>query len=148
MEDIIDQDELAVPTSLFRKPSLILRVKSMIIDTFFVIVLMYLASLILNSFAIESGQIRAISLSLIFLYEPIFTSINQTFGQKIMGIQVRNYQHLRESKTKVNINFFVSLFRYFIKIALGWISLLTIHSDSYGRAIHDKLSNSVMTHKN
>jgi hypothetical protein len=46
---------------------------------------------------------------------------------------------------KTNINIFYSIFRYLSKLLLGWISLLTIHSDDYGRAIHDKIGNSVMT---
>ena len=62
----------------FNKPSLVLRVKSIMIDSIIIIVLMYIAYLLLDNLGIESGKIRGIALGLIFLYEPVLTAVNRT----------------------------------------------------------------------
>ena len=64
---------------------------------------------------------------------------------KIMGLRVRKFSDVKDGRLYSNINIFYSISRYFSKLLLGWISLLTIHSDDYGRAIHDKIGSSVMT---
>jgi len=129
----------------FNKPSLILRIKSMMIDSFMIIILMYLTTVLLESFDVESGMIRGSSLILVLLYEPILVTINRTVGQKIMGIRVRKFSEFINSNEKVNINIFSSMVRFVGKLTLGFLSLLTIHSDKYGQAIHDKFGNSIMT---
>ena len=129
----------------FNKPSLILRVKSTLIDSVVIIILMYLASIVLNSLGVQSGGIRGMVLIFIFLYEPILVTLSRTIGQKIMGLRVRKFGEYVNANSNVNINIVESLLRYIGKIMLGWISLLTIHSDKYGRAIHDKLGRSLMT---
>ena len=131
----------------FNKPSLILRVKSMMIDSLVIIILMYLASILLNYLEIESGNVRGIVMVLVLLYEPIFVTINRTVGQKIMGLRVIKFSEFVSSGNRININIANSFVRFMGKITLGWISLLTIHSNEYGQAIHDKLGNSIMTIK-
>lgn len=128
----------------FRKPNLIIRIKSMFIDSLVIIALMMLASQILNGLEVESSAVKVLTMVLIALYEPLLTTIKQTLGQKIMGIRVRNFNRFTGSEEKTNINFPMSLIRYIVKILLGWVSLMTIHSDNYGRAIHDKFGNSFM----
>lgn len=129
----------------FNKPSLVLRIKSIFVDSLVIIVLMMIASKIVNLLDIDSGMVRGIVLVSILLYEPILTSLNRTVGQKIMGLRVRNYSSLKKSDQPKNINIGWSLLRFVIKTLLGWISLLTIHSNVYGKAIHDSVSGSVMT---
>lgn len=129
----------------FSKPSLLLRIKSIFIDGMVIILLMMVTSKILTLLHVDSGIIRGIALGIILLYEPIFTSINRTLGQKIMGLRVRNFTTLKNSKQSENINIAWSLLRFLMKSILGWISLLTIHSNTYGKAIHDSVANSVMT---
>lgn len=131
----------------FRKPSLIARIKSMFIDTLILIGLMLLISNVLNTLNIESGSIRGLCMVFILLYEPILVSIGGTVGHRMMGLRVKAINPLIDHKRKENINFFRSLIRYFFKIILGWISLLSIHSDDYGQALHDKAGYSVMTFK-
>ena len=63
----------------------------------------------------------------------------------MMGLRVRNHEKLSDGHAHQNINIFFSLLRYLAKILLGWLTLLTIHSNKYGQAIHDKVGNSVMT---
>ncbi|MBK8627311.1 MAG: RDD family protein [Saprospiraceae bacterium] len=126
----------------FNKPNLVLRVKSMRVDSFIIIALMYVAFLLLDNLGIDSGKIKGTILGLIFLYEPILTSINRTIGQKIMGLRVRTFGEYKNNGKRINISMVSSIIRYITKILLGWISLLTIHSDKYGQAIHDKIGNS------
>jgi uncharacterized RDD family membrane protein YckC len=129
----------------FNRPSLVLRIKSMLIDMMFLIGLAYIFTLLLESMNIISEESRGIALAIIILYEPVLVVIGGTVGQRIMGLRVRAKKSFVEKREKRNINFFNSLLRYISKILLGWISLLTIHSDKYGQALHDKIGSSVMT---
>ena len=144
-EDILDHqilDDSIGP--LFIKPSLIKRTKCTILDSMMIILLMYLVSILITALYIDSTYVRILSLVAILLYEPVLTSIGKTIGQKIMGLRVLEFSSRINSRSN-RINIFKSLVRYIFKILLGWISLLTVHSDSYGRALHDKFSGSVMT---
>jgi uncharacterized RDD family membrane protein YckC len=129
----------------FNRPSLVLRIKSMLIDMMFLIGLAYIFTLLLESMNIISEESRGIALAIIILYEPVLVVIGGTVGQRIMGLRVRAKKSFVEKREKRNINFFNSLLRYISKILLGWIPLLTIHSDKYGQALHDKIGSSVMT---
>ena len=108
---------------------------------------MTIISKILGILQIESGLIRGLCLGLIILYEPILVVFGGTVGQKIMGLRVIKNSTYMAKKSLHNINIIESLIRYAMKILLGWISLLTIHGDIYGRAIHDKVGNSIMAFK-
>lgn len=147
MEEILDENERIEDVIFFRKPGLILRVKSMLIDSLILIGLMLLISWILNSLNIESGRIRGMALVIVVFYEPILIVFKGTIGQRMMGLRVVKSSKLKENGVKTSINIFNSFVRYLTKILLGWISLLTIHSDNYGQAIHDKLGQSIMTYK-
>lgn len=128
----------------FNKPGLMVRIKSTFIDSVITVGLLFFVSEVFNSIEIKSGIIRAIPFMAAILYEPLFTAYGRTIGQKLMGIRVINYFKYQKTEEVKNINFFNALVRYFFKIALGWISLLSVHSDKYGRAIHDSLGNSVV----
>ncbi len=147
---ILDQEMTTVPDQVeqeeinFNRPSLLARLKSMLADSVVIIILMMIASSILNALDIESGLVRGIALGLVFLYEPIMVAIDRTIGQRIIGLRVRNYSKFINESNHQNINIFYSLIRYVGKILLGWVSLLTIHSNPYGQAIHDKIGNSMM----
>lgn len=126
------------------KPGLILRIKSTLIDTVVLIALMLLMSMVLNGLDIVSGAVRGICLVAVWLYEPLFTSINRTLGQKVMGLQVRRQTDIQNGVEPRPISFPASLIRFILKVLLGWLSLLTIHSSRLGQAIHDKAADSVM----
>ena len=129
---------------MFIKPEFVLRIKSMVIDSFVIVVLLYLAYLVFNTLAIESTILRASAFLLIFSYEPIMVAHSRTIGQRLMKLQVRSHASVLQNDVAQGIGFMRSLIRYIAKVLLGWISLLTIHSDEFGRAIHDKIANSVM----
>jgi uncharacterized RDD family membrane protein YckC len=149
-QEILDESEQFQDDNSphFNKPNFMIRIKSMLVDSVSLIVLMMIASFLLNTLHIESGNIRGFFLVAIVFYEPIFITTGRTIGQRVMGLKVVNFGQFKNDRKEQSINIFASLFRYAIKILLGWISLLTIHSDPYGQAIHDKIANSVVVYNN
>lgn len=129
----------------FNKPSLMMRIKSMLIDGLAIIAIMTVMSIVLESFEFVSDTTRMICLALVILYEPVFISLGGTIGQRLMGVHVGNFSSFKSGKPKHSLNIGYSIFRYIVKLLLGWVSLLTIHSSSYGQAIHDKVGNSIVT---
>jgi hypothetical protein len=119
--------------------SVIDRVKSTTIDTLLLIACFYLLSDILNSINNVSESLRILLFICILMYEPIFISLNGTFGNHKNSIRVR-----KNKDTTKKLNFFQSLLRYILKISLGWISLIFILMNQKGRALHDIISGSIM----
>lgn len=119
--------------------SVIDRVKSTTIDTLLLIACFYLLSDILNSMNNVSESLRISLFICILMYEPIFISLNGTFGNYRNSIRVRKNKDITKK-----LNFFQSLLRYFLKISLGWISLIFILMNQKGRALHDIISGSIM----
>jgi uncharacterized RDD family membrane protein YckC len=68
--------------------------------------------------------------------------LGATLGNYIKGIRVR-----QNGATGQRINFFQAFIRYVLKMLLGWISFLTIHTNPQKRAIHDIIAGSVMIRK-
>lgn len=147
MEDQFEQQTLPQEDAIdfyIRRPSLPLRIKSMLIDAVILIGLMFLITRLFDWLEVSSPKIRGGALFLVLLYEPIATAIYQTIGQKISGIRVVRFSNLETNRERKRISFFSSLFRYLAKGLLGWISLLTVTSSKYGQAIHDTTVGSVM----
>ncbi len=91
----------------------------------------------------EDGWIRGlIFISIWGIYEPLAMTIGCTFGNYLMKIRVK-----RDSDNMKRINLLQAFVRFVVKIALGWISFLTIHSNKERRAIHDFVAGSVMIEK-
>lgn len=144
MSHITLDQEIDEPIFYFRRPSLSIRIKSTLIDGVIILILMCLAAGILNGLEIESGTVRGIALGLVFLYEPLLISFGQTIGQRMTGLRVIRKTPYADNDRMRRIIFPASLLRSITKILLGWISLLIIHHNQYGRAIHDQLSGSLM----
>jgi uncharacterized RDD family membrane protein YckC len=130
-----------------RYPDLKTRVQSTFIDTILMLALMFLAATILDkvnpSQDEEDGWIRGlIFISIWGVYEPLSMTIGCTFGNYLMKIRVK-----RTSDNMKRINLLQAFVRFVVKIALGWISFLTIHSNKERRAIHDFVAGSVMIEK-
>lgn len=121
-------------------PLLIDRIKSTMIDTVVLIALMFICSKSLAGLPDSNGWVRAICFVTVFvLYDPLCTAFGCTVGNYFIKIRVRkNDDHSKR------INFFFALIRYIVKVLLGWISFLTIHSNREKRAIHDMAAGSVM----
>lgn len=121
-------------------PELKDRVQSTFIDTLFIIIIMFVLASILEKFEnVPDSIIIVLFVGLFFLYEPICLSLGCTLGNYLKGIRVRKFEDRRQ-----RINIAQALLRYPIKLFLGWISFLTIHSNAGRRAIHDLASGSVM----
>ena len=116
------------------------RFQSSFIDLVLIVILMFVFASILDRYEHVPDWIRIVLfISLWAAYEPVCTSLGCTVGNYIKGIRVR--QH--DAATK-RINIFQALVRYVVKIGLGWVSFLTIHSNKERRAIQDFMAGSVM----
>jgi len=121
-------------------PELKDRIQSTFIDTILLLVLMFIFAAIIDKFEHVPDWVRAaMFIGLFVVYEPLFMTIGCTLGNYIKGIRVR-----KVDDTSRKINIFQALVRYPIKFGLGWISFLTIGSNSKRRAIHDLAAGSVM----
>ena len=128
-------------------PDLKTRVQSTFIDTIFMVALMFVAATLLDKINPsqdgEDGWIRGIIFILIWgIYEPVAMTIGCTLGNYLMKIRVK--KHFDNTK---RINLLQAYIRFVVKILLGWISFLTIHSNKERRAIHDFVAGSVMIEK-
>ena len=72
-------------------------------------------------------------------YEPLFTSLSATVGQRIMGFRVR-----RQSDPTRRIPILAAYLRYVVKLFLGMISFFTMSFSRQQRAIHDIAAGSVV----
>ncbi|HTE24208.1 RDD family protein [Flavitalea sp.] len=121
-------------------PELKTRIQSTFIDTIFIVVLMFVFTGLLDKMASPPDWLRVVMfLTLWLVYEPVCTTLGGTIGNRMNGIRVR-----KSTDLNATINIFQSLLRYVLKLALGWLSFLTIHSSPEKRAIHDLAADSVM----
>jgi uncharacterized RDD family membrane protein YckC len=120
-------------------PSMTTRIKSIVIDNLLLILFLFLFSILFSKLPNKYEWIRGATILLFFfVYEPLAIFLGGTIGNRVMNISVKNFSN------KKSINIFQSFFRFFVKIGLGWLSFLTIHSNPQKRAIHDKFSGTVM----
>jgi len=121
-------------------PQLTERVQSTFIDTILIIILMFAFASILEKFDNVPDWVRVIMFAGLFIaYEPLCMTFGFTLGNYLKGIRVRKNTDLTK-----RINIFQAIIRYPVKVLLGWISFLTISSNTRRRAIHDLVSGSVM----
>jgi cytochrome bd-type quinol oxidase subunit 2 len=121
-------------------PLLLDRIQSSFIDMFFIILAMFAFASVLDHFDNVPDWVRIGLFAGVFVvYEPFCMVFGCTLGNYLKGIRVRN-----NDDTTKRITLFQSLLRYPLKIALGWLSFLTIHGNPKKRAVHDLASGSVM----
>jgi len=124
-------------------PPLIARLQSIFIDTMIMIVAMIIVYKAIDSVASVPDWLRiSLFLGIFIFYEPLCLTFGCTVGNYAKGIRVRRF-----SDTNQKINFFQAIIRYLVKVLLGWISFLTIHSNPSKRALHDLASGSVMIYR-
>ena len=134
-----DQTNAPLPDGI-TYPALIKRVQSIFIDTVFIVGLMFAFSAILSSFEHVPDWLRMSVFILIWVvYEPLCVTLGCTVGNYIIGLRVRNNSNINE-----RIDIIRAVIRYGLKVMLGWISFVTIHSNDKKRAIHDLAVGSVM----
>ncbi len=116
------------------------RVKSILIDTVFIVLAMFVFSSVLDNFDNPPVWLRIIMfLGIWLLYEPVCVAMGCTIGQYIMHIRVR-----KAKDTTKHVHIVLSYIRYIIKIFLGWLSFLSIAFNDQKQAIHDLAIESVM----
>lgn len=117
------------------------RLKAVMIDGIIIIGLGFLATKVTSSFEMVPDTVRIILfVSIFILYDPLFTSIaGGTLGHLIIGLRVR-----MEKNEKRKISFPKALIRFILKVALGWVSLLTVTGNAKKQAIHDSAAGSVI----
>ncbi len=121
-------------------PALSDRIQSTFIDTLFIVFLMFITSAILDRYDNAPDWIRiTVFVGLWAIYEPLSTTFGGTIGNRVKGLRVR-----RHNNEQQRINIAQAFLRYALKVLLGWVSFLTMHSNAQRRAIHDFASGSVM----
>lgn len=122
-------------------PELMDRVQSTFIDMMLIVILMFAFTSILDNFDNVPDWVRITLFVGIYLaYEPLcITLVGSTLGNYLKGIRVR-----KNSDSSKRLNLLQAMIRYPVKVLLGWVSFVTIHSNSKRRAIHDYVSGSVM----
>ena len=124
-------------------PTISDRIQSTFIDTVFIVAMMFVFASILDKYENTPGWIRiALFFGIWGVYEPLCTCCGFTIGNYLKCIRVR-----RKSDRNRKINILQAFVRYILKISLGWISFLTVHTNSHRRAIHDLAAGSVMVRK-
>ena len=121
--------------------SLLPRIKAVVVDGIVAIIYMYAITYLFEQFESVSNSFRVAAFLTIFvLYEPVLVSVfGATVGHFFNDISVK-----RINNQEKNLMFHIALLRYLIKFFLGWVSLLTIHSNDYNQAIHDMVAGSVV----
>lgn len=121
-------------------PSLVKRIQSSVIDFVVLMVVMAIFAKISSLFVNFPTSFRIGLMASLILYEPICMSfLGYTVGNYVLGLRVR-----KVADESQNINIFQALLRYVVKLSLGWIAFLSIHSNDKKRAIHDFVAGTVM----
>lgn len=140
---LMEQTISPKPTASVEYPTLSDRIQSTFIDTTLIVILMFVFASILERYENVPDWIRiALFFGLWAVYEPLCTTLGFTVGNLVKGLRVR-----RHGNTTKRINIVQAFFRYVLKLSLGWVSFLTIHSNAEKRAIHDLAVSSVVIKK-
>ena len=125
-------------------PTLPDRIKASIIDGVILISMIVGATYLFEAIKTTPDVARAIAFLFIFLlYDPIFvSSLGGTIGHMLLGLRVK-----REKDQSKNVFFPLAIVRFIIKALLGWISLITVTSNSKRKALHDMAVKSIVIFK-
>lgn len=124
-------------------PNLGRRIKAVLIDSVIFVVLIMTLIPLLAGIEIQNSLLRLIVLiSPFFILEPVLVSITGgSIGHHLFQIRVR------DADLNQNVNLFLACIRSFVKLFLGGLSLLLILFTKRHQALHDLLSNSIVTFK-
>ena len=126
----------------YEYPTLVRRYLASLIDSVFIMVMIFAVSYLFQSEQKTIEKIRvAVILFMFFVYEPFCTSFFCTLGQIIMGIRIRRHISLER------ISLPLAYLRIIVKIILGLISFFTVPFAKERRAIHDFASDSIVVCK-
>lgn len=125
-------------------PSMLRRMQGIFIDTLVVIAAMCVIASLMKYWPSAPDWVRiALFVSLFTVYEPVFIAFTPgTLGNLIMGLRVRCFNNPHK---KLNIG--QAYIRWLLKLSLGWISFVSIHTNPQRRAVHDLVSGSIVSFK-
>lgn len=137
MENSANQQYIGV----YSYPSLVSRVQAMFCDVWIILGLfMYFSSTFFEDYEGRFVGLKILAFFLILLiYEPIGIMTGGTIGYRTMGLKIRRFNALNKK-----IRFSQAFLRSFMKLSLGWVSVLTISLDPHRRAFHDKASGTIV----
>ncbi len=123
-------------------PSLSKRIQALFIDSLIIFIIFLGFSYLFDFLKDENEYLRIfIFIFMLFLYEPILIYFFKgTIGQQILNLKVTNYDNPNKKLRLLN-----SFLRFLIKWSLGWLSFISIMFNTKNRAIHDIVSNSIVT---
>lgn len=123
---------------------LFIRIKAAVADTLFLVFLIFVLDSLFSNVEFASNTPKIAMLGFIFfLYDPICTSLfGGTLGHYLLGIAVK-----KDANTIENIPIHKALLRFFFKVVLGWVSLLTLGLTNSSKAIHDMIAGSVVVYR-
>ena len=126
-------------------PSLIVRIKALVIDFLIILIVFTATTLFIDAFGDIPSFVKGfILIFMIWLYDPVLTSFTgSTLGHKMMKLKVRKFM---QPESKISIG--QAILRFLTKWSLGWISFLTVTSNDHKRAIHDLVSGSIVLKDN
>ncbi len=122
-------------------PSLLRRIKALVIDLVVLLIIFSISALLINFIGGAPGWVRAsIFIFMFYIYDPVFIAFNgATIGHAIMNMKVKRFKNPHK-----NMSLIMAVSRFFFKSILGWLSFLTVTFDKRKRAIHDKLTGSIV----
>ena len=125
-------------------PSLVTRVKALMIDLVVILCIFSLASLIIDKFDQTPIFVRVlIFIFCIYLYEPLLITLyGGTIGHHLVKIGIRKVNHPEKK-----INLLQASVRFITKYIFGWLSFITVTFNRRKRAIHDMVSRSIVLYK-
>ena len=127
-------------SKVYELPTITTRYLSILIDGICLLLIALGISALFEKFGDLPGFVRGITLVIvIILYEPILVTLGCTIGQLFMNIRVRDFRNPEKK-----LSFYLAIFRFIIKIILGWLSFVTVTFNISRRAIHDLASGSIM----
>lgn len=121
-------------------PRLIRRVQALVIDSVIFLFLIVTLFLLMTTFENSPQWLRVMFVLLpIFILEPGLVSLTGgTIGHHLIKLRVQNADNGR------NINIVLATFRFIVKTAFGYLSLISVLTTRKHQAIHDFLVNSVV----
>jgi len=123
-------------------PRLVKRYQALLIDGLLILFTLIIIMVIVQDSDMRTPIMVSSALIILLTYEPFLTSYSKTVGQRLMRIRVGRYEDPGRRISLLN-----AYLRWFTKGLLGWISFITIHFNPERRAIHDLVSDSVMTNE-
>lgn len=135
------QDPLDTKYADAHFPTLVTRIKALVIDGLIMLLVFSGTSVLINLLGHIPSFIKGFVLIFMFyLYDPVLTAFTgSTLGHKVMNLEVRQHN---EPEKKISLG--QAFVRFALKGLLGWISFLTVTGNKRKRAIHDFASGSII----